>query len=198
MKTRALTTRAAWSVAALAASLTAAHAFDLPKIGNPFGGGAAAPATPGATLDCPAVSMEPGAAMVRVPANADSAGVRYQLSIAGASRECVIAGDRLTITVEVDGAAMLGPLGQPGAYGGNLRILVRALKDDSIVSTKVYRAGVTIPAGASRADFRVSGEPVAASVLSPRAQDDYEIVVGFTQGGADAVEKPEKKRRRKR
>lgn len=189
-------TRAALAAAALAASIAPAVAIDLPKIGNPFGGGeSAAPATPGATPDCPPVSMETGAAMLRSPPNADSASVRYQLSIAGVTRECVIEGDRLNIKVEVDGAAILGPLGQAGAYSGNLRILVRKLKDDSVVSSKVYRASATVPAGAARAEFHVAGEPVVAPVLSPRAQDDYEIIVGFAQGAAETADKPVRKKR---
>lgn len=175
----------------------AADAFELPKIGVPsfFGSKEGAPPPPGATPDCPEVFLEPGAAMLRSPPDADSASVRYQLSIRETARECIIDGDRLTIRVGIEGAAVLGAAGQPGTYGANLRIAIRRQKDDSIVESKAYRVSASIPTGGTRAEFRIVSDAVTLPVMSPRAQEDYEILVGFTQGGA---EKParEKKRRR--
>lgn len=187
----------AFSTALALWPLRAAEAFDLPKIGVPsiLGGKQGEPPPPGVTPDCPEIFLDPGAAMLRSPPEADSASVRYQLSIRETARECVIDGDRLTIRIGVEGAAMLGAVGQPGTYGANLRIAVRRQKDDEIVSSKVYRVSASIPAGGTRAEFRIVADPVTIAVMSPRAQEDYEILVGFTQGGA---EKParEKKRRR--
>lgn len=175
-----------------------AEAFELPKIGVPslFGGKEGAPPPPGATPDCPEVFLEPGAAMLRAPADADSANVRYQLSINSTARECVIDGDKLTIKVGVEGSAVLGAAGQPGAYGANLRIAFRRQKDDSIVSEKIYRVAASIPAGGTRDEFRIVADPVTVSVMSPKAQEDYEILVGFTQSGA--AEKPASAKKRKR
>lgn len=191
--------RSSFTVAAALAlsTMSAADAFELPKIGVPnfFGSKEGAPPPPGATPDCPEIFLEPGASMLRAPPDADGASVRYQLSIRETARECIIDGDRLTIRVGVEGAAVLGAVGQPGTYGANLRIAIRRQKDDSIVESKAYHVSASIPTGGTRAEFRIVTEPVTMPVMSPRAQEDYEILVGFTQG---AAEKParEKKRRR--
>lgn len=186
--------------ASIALAPATVAAFELPKLRVPsiFGGGEQKegepqPLPPGATADCPEVFVESGAAMLRSPPDADGANVRYQLSLGETARECVIDGDKLTIRVGVEGSAVLGALGQPGAYGANLRVAIRRQKDDSIVATKTYRVSASIPKGGARSEFQVIADPFTVPVMSPRAQDDYEILVGFAQGG----EKPaaEKKRR---
>lgn len=179
----------------------AAAAFELPKIGVPqiLGGGSKdAPPAPGVTPDCPGVFIENDAAMLRSPADADSANVRYQLSIISTARECVVEGDRLTIKIGVEGGAVLGPQGAPGSYGANLQVIVRNVKDESVAFSKNYRVTATIPGGASRADFRLLADPVNVPVVSARAQDDYEILVGFTQGAAENIEKPARKKKKGR
>lgn len=191
---------AAFATLALAAglSLPGARAFDLPKVGVPdlFGGGGNdAPQTPGATTDCPLIVIDTGAEMLRTPADADAASVKHQISIKSTARECVVEGDHLRIRVGVEGDAMLGPAGSPGAYGATIRVALRLTKDDSVVSSKNYRVTATIPQGSARADFRLLAEPVIVPTVA-KAQVDYEILVGFTQGGADAA--PEKSLRKKK
>ncbi|PPD44436.1 MAG: hypothetical protein CTY15_06895 [Methylocystis sp.] len=187
----------------LAATLSAfpAQALDLPRIGVPgfFGGGdKEAPLTPGATADCPVIVIENGTEMLRTPAGADAASVHHQVSIKKTARECIVEGDHVSIRVGVEGDAMLGPAGAPGAYGGTLRIALRRTKDDSIVSSKNYRVGATIPSGAARADFQILAEPISAPP-SPKAIEEYEILIGFTQGAADAGdEKPAGKKKKGR
>jgi len=186
----------------VATSLTSgAGALELPKIGVPemLGGGSKnAPPTPGATPDCPGVFIDNGAAMLRAPADADGANVRYQLSISSTARECVIEGDRLTIKIGVEGGAILGPQGAPGSYGANVQIVVRNVKDESIAASKNYRVTAAIPAGAGRADFRLLADPVIVPVVSAHAQDDYEIIVGFAQGAPDNVDRPARKKKKGR
>lgn len=181
----------------IALTPVAVAAFELPKLHVPgiLGGGEQKEGqpTPGATPDCPEVFIDSGAAMLRSPPDADGANVRYQLSLGETARECVIEGDRLMIRVGVEGSAVLGALGQPGAYGANLRVAIRRQKDDTLVASKVYRVNASIPKGGTRGEFQVIADPFTVPVMSQRAQDDYEILVGFTQG----AEKPvaEKKRR---
>lgn len=184
---------------ALGVGAQCAWAFELPKVGLPdlFGGGKDAPPAPGATADCPLVVMDAGTTMLRTPAEADAASVRHQISIKSAVRECIVAGDHLDIRVGVEGDVVLGPAGTPGAYGANLRIALRRTKDDSIVSSKTYRVSATIPAGAARADFRLLAEPMTAPSVA-KAQEDYDILVGFTEGGAEPVEKPARKKKKGR
>jgi hypothetical protein len=185
----------------LAAAIVAppAHALEFPKVGVPdfFGGSKDGQQSPGAAADCPVIVIEDGTQMLRTPAGADAASVHHQVSIKTSARECVIEGDHLTIRVGLEGDAMLGPVGAPGAYGGTLRIALRRTKDDSIVTSKNYHVGATIPAGAARADFRLLADPIAVP-LGGKPHDDYEILLGFTQGGADAADKPARKKKKGR
>lgn len=133
---------------------------------------------------------------MRVPVGADNSSVRYQLSLGLLARECSVQDDKLHIKVGVEGAAVLGPAGQPGSYSGNLRISARRQKDEAVLQSKTYRVSATVPAGGTRGEFRLIAEPLAVPYLGPHAADDYEILVGFDQGGAEKGEAP--KRRKKR
>jgi hypothetical protein len=194
---------AGWATLALAAGLAAqdATAFELPKVGVPEmlgGGGANAPQTPGATTDCPVVVIEDGGQMVRSPAGVDAAGVHHQVSIKSTARECVVDGANLTIKVGVEGDAMLGPTGAPGSYGGTIRVLLRRTKDNSVIASKNYRVNATIPASAARADFHLLADPMSAPA-SGKAQEEYEVVVGFADGAAsEPGDKPPRKKKKGR
>lgn len=195
---RTARSRLAIAVSASIALAPVAAAFELPRLRVPsiFGGGEpkeGQPAPPGATPDCPEVFIESGAAMLRSPPGADGANVRYQLSLGETARECVVDGDRLTIRVGLEGSVVLGALGQPGAFGANLRVAIRRLKDDTLVTSKTYRVSASIPKGSARGEFQVIADPFTVPLMSPRAQDDYEILVGFTQG----AEKPAAEKKRK-
>jgi hypothetical protein len=195
------------SALAIALLTTNAAAFDFPSLPNPFGGGGnsakqgqpgAAPQKPSAaSLECPEILVDMGTSAVRFPAGADSASVRYQLSLGLLARECTLQDDRIMIRVGIEGAAILGPLGTPGSYSGNLRVAVRRQKDEVILGSKVYRVGATIPTGATRAEFRIVAEPLSVPYLGQHAADDYEILVGFTQGGAEAGDHPKKAHKRR-
>ncbi len=193
--------RIALAALALAAPLTAtsAFAFDLPKIGLPsllHGGSKDAPPAPsGAAAECPTVFIDNGASMVRVPPEADGASVRYQLTIDTSARECAIEGEQLTVKVGIEGGAVLGQQGAPGSYGANIAVALRHVKDNSLVSVKNYHVTATIPPGGARGDFRLIADPIQAPLMSPHPHNDYEIIVGFTKGAADA-EKPAGKKKK--
>lgn len=182
---------------AIALTPAAVAAFELPRLRVPgiFGGEQkeGEPPPPGATPDCPEVFIDTGAAMVRSPPDADAANVRYQLSLGQTARQCIVDGDHLTIRVGVEGSAVLGAAGQAGVFGADLRVAIRRQKDDTLVASKIYRVSTSIAKGGTRSEFQVIADPFTIPVMSPRAQDDYEILVGFTQG----ADKPavEKKRR---
>lgn len=193
----------AWGALVVAAGLSApsAHAFELPKVGMPdlFGGGSAGSSqAPGAVADCPVIVIGDGAQMIRSPAGAEAANVHHQVSIKSTARQCIVEGDHLTINVGIEGDAVLGPAGAPGSYGGVIRVALRRTKDDSIVSSKNYRVGAAVPSGAARADFRLLADPILAPA-SAKPQEDFEIVVGFTEGAADVADnKPERKKKGRR
>ncbi len=153
-------------------------------------------AKPAPTLaECPEIVIDGGGADLRSPPGADASSVRYQIAISRMARECALIGEDISVKVGIQGAAVLGPAGQPGAYFGNLRVALRRKRDEQLFGAKNYRVGATIPTGAARADFSLLVEALEAPFISQRAAEDYEVVVGFTQSAAEAAPKPEKKRR---
>ncbi|CAN2535520.1 hypothetical+protein [Methylocapsa aurea] len=195
------------SVSTLAAGLaaSAARAFDIPNpFSGVFGGGEKeqqksdrpTQAAPGAAVDCPEILVDTGAATLRVPPGADNSSVRYQLSLSHLARECTVSGDQILIKVGVEGAAVLGPTGQPGSFSGALKIAARRQKDESILASKIYHVSASVPAGAARGEFRVISEPLSVPYLGAQAADDYEILVGFEGGAADKSAPAQKRRKR--
>lgn len=186
---------------ATGAGVAGVQAFELPKFGLPsFTGSSDGPLTPGLTTDCPLIVVDDGAHMLRTPENADAASVHHQVSIKDTARECIVSGDQLNIRVGIQGDAVLGPTGSPGTYGGTIRIALRRIKDDSIVTSKNYRVGATVPAGAARADFHLLADPITIAA-TPKPQEEYDILIGFTNGTAEVADKGDagtkrKKRRR--
>lgn len=185
-----ISTRGAMTIVFLAGLLpgVTATALELPSL-KMFGVGGEAPGT-SVTQDCPAIFIDNGAAMIRMPPDADASSVRYQLSIASSVRECMIEGDRLKINVGVEGGAVLGPGGAPGTFVASINIAVRRLKDYGAVESKNYRVSTTVPAGATRGDFRLLADQITVPVIGKRPIEDYEILVGFTEGGAETPKKP--------
>jgi hypothetical protein len=186
---------------ATGAGVAGAQAFELPKFGLPsFTGSSDGPLTPGLTTDCPLIVVDDGAHMMRTPENADAASVHHQVSIRDTARECIISGEQLNIRVGIQGDAVLGPTGSPGTYGGSIRVALRRIKDDSIVASKNYRVSATVPAGATRADFHLLADPITIAA-TPKPQEEYDILIGFTNGTAEVADKGDagtkrKKRRR--
>ena len=179
------------AILALAGGLVAdpVHAIDMPSLKMPsmFGGQEAT--GPNVTQDCPSVFIDNGASNIRVPADADPHNVRYQLLIDQTARECVVDGGNVVIKVGIEGGAVLGPVGAPGNFGATLRVSLRNLKTYAEISSKTYRTTATIPANGTRGDFRLLADPIVAPMIGKRPQEDYEIIVGFAEGGvADTAE----------
>ncbi len=175
-----------------------ASAFEWPKLPKMFGGeekpATGAPSSGG--VSCPEIQIVGGAPELRSPPGADAGSVRYQIRLGDMARECTVAGDQLSIKVGVEGAAILGPAGQPGSYYGNMRVAVQRQKDEALLGAKVYRVGGTIPAGGSRAEFRVVADPIVIP-YDARVGEEYVVIVTM-QGGADAETVAAKPRRRRR
>ena len=164
-----------------------------------LGRGSGDSAKPAPTLaECPEIVVDGGGAELRVPPGADASSVRYQIAITRTARECALVGEQISVKVGIMGSAVLGPVGQPGAYYGSLRVALRRKRDEQLFGAKNYRVGADIPAGAARADFTLMVETLEAPFISQRAAEDYEVIVGLTQSGAEpAAAKPEKKRRKR-
>lgn len=193
-------------VSVWAVSSTLAYGFDIPNpLAKVFGGGQESkPAEPGRPapptsalgIDCPEILVDGGTSFIRVPAGADSASVRYQLSLGTMARECSVQDDKLQIKVGVEGAAVLGPAGQAGSFSGALRVSARRQKDEAILQSRTYHVSATVASGATRGEFRMVAEPLIVPYTGPHAADDYEILVGFDQGGAAKAEAPKRHKRR--
>jgi hypothetical protein len=206
MDAKRMSARLAALAVGLGLGADGALGLDLP---NPFGlfGGDKSAETRGAPppppsnalgIDCPEILVDPGTASLRAPPGSEGNAVRYQLSLGEMARECSIAGDRILIKVGVEGAAVLGPAGSPGAYSGTLRISARRQKNEDVIDSKTYRVSAAVAAGATRGEFRVISDPLAVPYLGPQAADDYEILVGFEGGVADKTAAPAQKRRKRR
>ena len=161
----------------------AAHAIDMPSLKIPSMFGGQEPTGPNVTQDCPSVFIDNGASNIRVPADADAHNVRYQILIDQTARECVVDGGNVVIKVGIEGGAVLGPVGAPGNFGASIRVSLRNLKTYAEISSKTYRTTATIPANGTRGDFRLLADPIIAPMIGKRPQEDYEIIVGFADGG---------------
>jgi hypothetical protein len=171
--------------AAPSLSQRALHMFGLggaPKPDN-------AAAKDGALKTCPEIVVDGGSAELRAPPGAEASSVRYQIALGRMARECTRKGDEISVKVGIEGAVVLGPAGQPGAYSGNLRIALRRKRDEQLFGAKNYRVGATLPAGAARNEFSLLVENLDAPLISVNTNDDYEIIVGLTQENAAPVAK---------
>lgn len=168
------------------------HAIDMPSFKMPSMFGGQEPTGPNVTQDCPSVFIDNGASNIRVPADADPHNVRYQLLIDQTARECVVEAGNVVIKVGIEGGAVLGPAGAPGNYGATIRVALRNIKTYAEVSSKTYRTTATIPANGTRGDFRLLADPIVAPLIGKRPQEDYEIIVGFAEGGVadNAAQQP--------
>jgi hypothetical protein len=127
------------------------------------------------------------------PAGESSAlSLRYQLSFTQNARECILAGNNLTIKVGVQGRIVVGPAGTSGTVNVPLRYaLVREGLQPQTLWTKLFTVPVTIPPG----DVNMTWLHVQEEMTVPRpsAQDveTYVVYVGFDpDGAAGAKSKP--------
>jgi hypothetical protein len=144
--------------------------------------------------ECPDIVVDGSGAEMRSPVDADASSVAYQLSITRTARECALTGENVAMRVGVLGAAMLGPVGKPGDYFGNLRVAVRRKSDNKLFGEKTYRIGAKIAPNQSRADFTLLVEDLSAPFVSAKAAEDYEILIGFTSAAGDGAKKHGKKK----
>ena len=83
------------------------------------------------------------------------------------------------IRVGIAGRVISGPAGGPGSFTLPVRVGVRREDNQQIVTSKVFSATATIPAGASNSTFAFVSEPVSVPYTREEANEDYMIVVGL-------------------
>jgi hypothetical protein len=151
-------------------------------------------AGPTGDVDCPTMDIRQGASTYSVAApgqEANATNLRYQASIARASRECAVLGATMTIKVGLQGRVLLGPAGGPGQVDVPVRLaLVHEGMQPKTVWTKFYRIPVTVPTGQTNVSFVHIEEDMTVPTPSAAELDDYIIYVGFDPNG---IKEPEKR-----
>ena len=94
-------------------------------------------------VECPGVDIRAGASTLNVatkPDQATAGDLRYQLSFGQTARECRVQDGTVFIKVGVQGRAILGPYGAPGAVDVPLRYaIVREGPEPQMIATKFKR-----------------------------------------------------------
>ncbi|MFC3692670.1 hypothetical protein [Chenggangzhangella methanolivorans] len=129
---------------------------------------------------CPPIEILEGASAHRViePAGStDAFDVRYQASIAETARECSTLGVEAAIRIGVQGRVVLGPKGAPGTYRVPLRIAV-VDEGSRPVYSQLHLVDVTVPAGATMADFTKIDDAISIPIPANRFAG-WRIVVGY-------------------
>lgn len=148
----------------------------------------APPPAPGQSrhIFCPDFIILEGAAASRVY-SADppvAANLRYQSSITDTARECSLDGETLSLKAGVAGKVLLGPAGSAGTYSVPVRISVLRKQDNEPLVSKIYRATVTVPPGATQSDFTIVSEPLRVPFVQDHTEEDYTIKAGIEEGAA--------------
>ncbi len=144
------------------------------------------PAPSEAPSGCPTISLLPGTESQRVmaPGATGNQGLRYQYSLQTVGRECTISGNRVTIKVGADGRVLLGPVGAAGRFDVPIRVAVFSEAQGKPIESKLFRMGVSVPAGQISAPFQFVSDSVVVQI-PPGRTSEYSIKVGI-DGGAKA------------
>ncbi len=136
-------------------------------------------------IECPAVEIRQGAAAHRFGAGETP---RAQAAISRVARECRLEGDRIRITVGVEGRVKLGAGGSPGSWPVPVRVVMK--RGETVVAARTERINVVIPAD----DVLASFVSVQKDFLVPRTGAELTIGVGLDTG-SDVVAPAAAKRR---
>lgn len=107
--------------------------------------------------------------------------MRYQFSLGDVVRECGRQGSQIAIKVGVEGRVLIGPVGAPGSFSAPVRVAIRRESDQKPATSKSYHVAVTVLPGSAGMPFSLVTEPILVPFISPKADEDYTIVVGFDE-----------------
>ena len=158
------------------------------------------PAPSEAPSGCPTIALLPGTESQRVmaPGATGNQGLRYQYSLQSVGRECTISGDRVSIKVGADGRVLLGPVGAAGRFDVPIRVAVFSESQGKPVESRLFRMGVSVPAGQASVPFQFVSESVVVRI-PPGRTGEYSIKVGIDGGGkADAGAKVKRASRKRK
>lgn len=136
-------------------------------------------------IECPAVEIRQGAAAHRFGAGET---LRAQAAISNVARECRLEGDRIRITVGVEGRVKLAAGGSPGSWPVPVRVVMK--RGETVVAARTERINVVIPAN----DVLASFVSVQKDFLVPRKGAELSIAVGLDTGSDVAAPAAAKRR----
>ena len=141
----------------------------------------AATAASGVVVKCPAVQIRQGTQGVTRYAggrDGDASAVRYQFSIVRTARDCQFVNGTLTLRVGVAGRVLLGPSGGPGSFSEPMRFVVARGGVEPVYS-QARPVQVTVPSGATSAEFDVVDADIRIEVRADETVGNFQIFVGF-------------------
>lgn len=134
-------------------------------------------------LNCPSVGVLEGGAAHRIGRQGGSE-VSHQASLVDTARECRFAGNSMTLKVGVQGRLLIGAAGRAGTYTVPVRVAVK--RGEAVVASRFARVSVTIPANEVSASFVHIEDNIALPVSDNDPAEEYDIYVGFDEGGGPA------------
>ena len=147
-------------------------------------------------IDCPSVTVRPGASTLTVhasPREQTAMTLRYQGTISRTARECRIAAGTVHMRVGVEGRIILGPAGSPGNLDVPLRFaVVREGTKPVTIVTRDYRVPVTIEAGSTNVPFVQIDEDLTFPMPPAAELNGYVVYVGYDP---EAPKRPQPRRR---
>jgi hypothetical protein len=138
-------------------------------------------------LDCPIIDVAEGGSTLRVggPANTD---VRYQFSISDMARTCEPRGAQFALKMGISGLLLIGPAGKPGAYSGDLKIVVANSGDKKTIYEKVYKIDADTK-DQSQVPFQLIPDPIMLPLTRTDLNDLFSVTIGFGTGKAAPPER---------
>lgn len=147
-------------------------------------------------LDCPSVSIRPGASTyaVGLPGKpAQGLDLRYQATITRTARDCTMTGGQIVARIGIQGRVIAGPAGAPAAVDVPLRVaVVQEGVSPKTIATKVFRTNVAM--SDTSVAFSLVGEDVVYPVPQGAAGDTYVFYIGFDPQALGPEPKAKKKR----
>ncbi len=145
------------------------------------------PPTEKREYSCPAIEILDGTVALRSGDTGTARGVGYQASIRDTARECaLVAGNRISIKVGVQGRLVLGESGKPGNYSVPVRVAVRRTGGTETVYSKLTTASVAVPATDTQGTFTIIDDTISLPVSAIDPGDEYKIIIGLDPQGSRA------------
>jgi hypothetical protein len=135
--------------------------------------------------ECPEIEIPTGTAALRIGGDQP----RVQISITNLARECRLEGDKIRISVGIEGLVLLGQNGTPGTFSAPVFITMK--RGERVVASRSQSIAVTIPQNDTQASFTT----VQRDFLVPKGGDDLSILVGLGSRGESVSPSPRQKKK---